>query len=185
MPPIPVLETERLWLRPHGMANAPAVQRRFDNWDVVKYLSDNVPWPYPADGAVTHATMVENDHAGGLKNHWALWIKAGPDEAAGLISLWPDDGKARDMRGFWLDPEFQGHGYMTEAANRVTDYALVELGWPHLWLNNAKDNVRSAAVKQRQGAVLVDEELADYVCGRLPRQVWRLDREAWIARRRA
>jgi ribosomal-protein-alanine N-acetyltransferase len=183
MPPIPVLETERLWLKPYALSDATCVQRRFNNWEVVKYLSTQVPWPYPDDGAATFVAMAQANNTTGAKNHWALWIKDGPEEPVGAISLWPDDGKSRDMRGFWLDPEFQGQGYMTEAANRVTDYALIELGWPHLWLNNARDNVRSAAVKERQGAVLVDEEFSDFVCGRLPRQVWRLDREAWIARR--
>ena len=40
------------------------------------------------------------------------------------------------MRGFWLDPEFQGRGLMTEAADRVTDYAFRDLDWPHLWVSN-------------------------------------------------
>jgi hypothetical protein len=66
----------------------------------------------------------------------------------------------------------------------VTDYALIELGWPHLWLGNAADNVRSAKVKERQGAVFVEVFDRDYVIGRLPRQTWKLDRDAWIARRK-
>jgi RimJ/RimL family protein N-acetyltransferase len=183
LPPIRVLETERLWLKPARVSDAPSVQRRFNNWEVVKYLSAQVPWPYPPDGAETFLTGVEADHASGVKNHWGIWIKGGPSEVVGVISLWPDDGVSRDMRGFWLDPEFQGHGYMTEAANRVTDYALIELGWPCLWVGNATANIRSARVKERQGAALVETVEYDYVCGRQPRQTWRLDADAWRARR--
>lgn len=183
MPPIPVLETERLWLRPYARSDAPAVQRLFPTWAVVEFLSAQIPWPYPADGAESFLRVAEADNAAGSKNHWGIWLKGGPEHVVGAISLWPDDGVSHDMRGFWLDPDFQGRGLMTEAADRVTDYALIELGWPHLWVGNATANVRSARVKQRQGAVLVREEMAEFVSGRLPRQVWRLDRAAWIARR--
>ena len=63
---------------------------------------------------------------------------------------------SRDQRGFWLDPAFQGQGLMTEAADRVTDYAFRELGWPCLWLSNAQDNHASRRIKEKQGARLVD-----------------------------
>jgi RimJ/RimL family protein N-acetyltransferase len=182
MPPIPLLETRRLWLRPYRLADAPAVQRRFSRWEVIEFLGAQVPWPYPDDGAQSFLQIAEADNASGAKNHWGIWLKGGPDEVIGAISLWPDDGISHDMRGFWLDPDFQGRGLMTEAADRVTDYALTELGWPRLWLGNAKANVRSAAVKQRQGAVLVGEEMRNFVSGRLPRQVWLLDHTTWLAR---
>ena len=56
------------------------------------------------------------------------------------------------MRGFWLDPAFQGRGLMTEAADRVTDYAFRHLGWPCLWLSNAQENLASRRIKEKQGA---------------------------------
>ena len=68
--------------------------------------------------------------ARGEKCAWAITLKDGDDEMIGRIDLWADDGEQRDQRGFWLDPEFWGRGLMTEAANRVTDFALLELGWP-------------------------------------------------------
>ena len=54
MPPVPVLETERLILRPLREADASAVQRRFPQWEVVQYLHDEVPWPYPDNGAAVN-----------------------------------------------------------------------------------------------------------------------------------
>ena len=59
--------------------------------------------------------------------------EGGPDELIGRIDLWPDDGVSRDQRGFWLDPAFAGRGLMTEAAERVTEFAFVELGWPRIY----------------------------------------------------
>ena len=71
----------------------------------------------------------------------------------------------------------------TEAANRVTDFALVELGWPHLWLNNAEDNIASHRVKEKQGATIIDRTTRGYVYGQGVKVTWLLTREAWLAHR--
>ena len=114
---------------------------------------------------------------------WALALKGGADEPIGSIQLRPDDGESRDMRGFWLDPAHWGRGLMTEAAERVTEYAFVDLGWPVLWLRNGERNVASHRVKEKQGAVIVDRVPARFVGGEGFSLVWRLDRDAWLARR--
>jgi len=184
-PETPVLETERLILRPLRESDAPAIQRRFPQWEIVRWLHSEVPWPYPADGAA--ANMIEclakMDHR--RQCCWAITLKGGDDELIGRIDLWADDGVRRDMRGFWLDPALWGRGLMTDAANRVTDFALIELGWPHLWLSNAEANVASHRVKQKQGATLVDRSPRDYVSGPGIKVTWLLTREAWLAHRQA
>jgi hypothetical protein len=49
----PTLTTPRLFLRPVALADASAIQEHFANWNVIKHIGGNVPWPYPADGAET------------------------------------------------------------------------------------------------------------------------------------
>jgi len=182
LPPTPVLETERLMLRPLAPLDAPTVQRLFPRWEIVRHLNTRVPWPYPADGAEQFIALCQEEMARGEKHHWSIRLKDGPDELIGCINLWPDDGESRDMRGFWLDPQFQGRGLMTEAANRVTDYAFRELGWPHLWVTNAEANRASARVKEKQGARLVGFEAHRFVEGESRRMVWLIEREAWLSR---
>lgn len=46
----PILETERLLLKPVTIKDAPALQGHFNNWNIIKNLLDTVPWPYPKDG---------------------------------------------------------------------------------------------------------------------------------------
>ncbi|HZZ90194.1 MAG TPA: GNAT family N-acetyltransferase [Caulobacteraceae bacterium] len=179
MPATPVLETERLILRPPRERDVPTIQRRFPQWEVVRWLHAEVPWPYPDDGAAQHWRRMQGEMERREKSHWAITLK-GDDDLIGLIVLWADDGETRDQRGFWLDPAFWGRGLMTEAANRVTDYALVELGWPHLWLNNAEANVASHRVKEKQGAKLIDRTPRDYVSGPGTKVTWLLTREAWL-----
>lgn len=183
LPPTPVLHTRRLILRPVRPEDAPALQRRFPRWEVVRHLDASVPWPYPADGAATHLARCQEELDLGAKHHWAILPKGGPDELIGGIDLWPDDGKSRSQRGFWLDPDFQDQGLMTEAAERAAAYAFQELGWPHLWLTNAEANTASARIKEKQGARLVDRVPGRSVSGEGTMMVWLLKREDWLARR--
>jgi RimJ/RimL family protein N-acetyltransferase len=186
LPDTPLLETRRLTLRPLSRQDVPAIQRRFPKWEVVRrYLAVHVPWPYPSDGAATHVAECLEQMARREKCYWAICLKHDPGELIGRIDLWPDDGKSRDQRGFWLDPEFQGQGLMTEAAKRITEFAFVELGWPHLWLSNAEANVASGRIKEKQGAQLIDRTPSRFVCGEVTRMVWLLRREDWLARRSA
>ena len=72
---------------------------------------------------------------------------------------------------------------MTEATERVTGYAFLELGGPHLWLSNAEANAASHRVKEKQGALIVERTPTRYVSGDGVKITWLLTREAWLARR--
>lgn len=183
LPPTPTLATERLILRPIEMRDAPAVQRYFPDWEVLKYLHAKLPWPYPEDGAVTNIRECLEEDERRERFHWAITLKDGGDELIGRIDLWPFDGEKRDMRGFYLARPYWGRGLMTEAAEEVTRYAFEDLGWPFLYLTNAEPNLASRRVKEKQGALLIDRELAAYMAGELTREVWLLTREAWKERR--
>jgi ribosomal-protein-alanine N-acetyltransferase len=183
LPPTPVLETARLILRPLEARDTPAIQRIFPQWEVVQYLNAEVPWPYPDDGAATNMAQCLAKRAQGLQFYWAITLKGGDDELRGRIDLWPDDGQRHDMRGFWLDPLLHGQGLMTEAAEAVTGYAFEVLAWPHLFLTNASENRASRRIKEKQGATLLLQEPWAWVGGTGVRDVWKLTREAWLARR--
>jgi RimJ/RimL family protein N-acetyltransferase len=183
LPPLRALETERLRLKPLAMSDAPAIQRRFAHWEIVKLLNGKVPWPYPADGAEQFLKKKLADQAAGTDTYaWGLWLKGGPDEVIGIIELRPHGGT--DARGFWLSQEFWGRGLMTEAADRVLDFAFDEVGMTEITLTNAKENERSGAVKVREGATPVGEDTIETVSGVKPRQLWRLTAEDWRKRKR-
>ncbi|WP_349645158.1 GNAT family N-acetyltransferase [Bradyrhizobium sp. U87765 SZCCT0110] len=180
LPPTPTLVADRLVLRPLQERDASAIQRLFPQWEVVRWLTASIPWPYPADGAAANMAETLAQRVRGEKFFWAITLK-GDDELRGRIDLWPFDGRNRDMRGFWLDPALHGRGLMTEAANAVTSFAFEELNWPFLYLTNAVANRASARVKEKQGAIEIAREPFAYVCGEGERQIWQLTREAWRA----
>jgi ribosomal-protein-alanine N-acetyltransferase len=147
LPPLRTLETKRLWLKPLAMSDAAAIQRRFAHWDIVKLLNGKVPWPYPDDAAVQFLKGKIEDRKDPAENYtWGLWLKDGepddPGELIGIIELRPKAGT--DARGFWLSKDFWGRGLMTEAADRVLDFAFDECGMSEITLTNAKENVARA-----------------------------------------
>lgn len=181
-PPTPTLETRRLILRPLTFEDAPAIQRLFPQWEVIRHLNPVVPWPYPDDGALTNVTECLVTRRG-QKFHWAITLKDRPGDLRGRIDLWPDDGEQRDMRGFWLDPTLQGQGLMTEAAERVTAFAFEEMGWPLLYLTNAEANGASHRIKEKQGATIFSRTPARFRGGEGVRVTWVLTRDAWLTAR--
>ena len=177
---VPALTTSRLLLRPLELADAPAVQATFPQWEIVRYSSDRVPWPYLADGA----TRFIRDLAlpamrRGEAWHWSIRLKAAPETLIGQINVMDTSG---DNRGFWLDPAWQGQGLMSEAVEVVTEFWFETLGRPVLRAPKAAANVRSRRVSQRGGMRLVETVERDYVSGRQAAEVWELTREEWRQR---
>tara|TARA_E500000305_G_scaffold37968_1_gene29161 strand:+ start:105 stop:680 length:576 start_codon:yes stop_codon:yes gene_type:complete len=181
-PDIPVLETERLILRPLELADAPAVQKTFPQWEIVKHLSSaSIPWPYPPDGAMTFIRDIALPAMReGSEWTWSLRPRSGPDALIGLIGLYD---KSEANRGFWLAPEWQGKGLMSEAVEVVTNFWFVNLGRSLMRIPKAAPNLASRRISEKTGMRLVETGEKDYVCGRLPTEVWEITREEWLAQK--
>lgn len=175
----PALETPRLLLRPLAIEDAAPVQEIFPRWEIVQYLNAIVPWPYPADGALTYYRDVALPAvARGEQWHWTLRLRSAPDRIVGAIGLIRGEN---DNRGFWLVPELQGHGLMTEAVIAVNDYWFDVLGFPVLRAPKAVANVPSRRISEKTGMRHVATVERDLVCGRVPSEVWEITAEEWRA----
>ncbi len=177
----PVLETERLWLRPLELADAEQAQPLFAQWEVVKYLALTVPWPFPGDGAYRfYRDVALPQMERGEAWHWSLRLKTDPERLIGCISLLTGDDA---NRGFWLAPEWQGMGLMSEACDAVTDFWFGTLGFARLRAPKAVANAASRRISEKQGMRVVETKESDFVCGRLPAEIWELTAEEWRKRR--
>jgi [ribosomal protein S5]-alanine N-acetyltransferase len=176
----PTLETSRLILRPLTLADAPAAQLLFPHWEIVRYLNDKVPWPYPPDGALQFYRDVALPAVErGEQWIWSIILKGGPKHLIGAINLM----KNRDEnRGFWLGLAWQGQGLMAEACDAVTEFWFDCLGQERLRVSKAAPNTASRRVSERQGARLVAVEERNYVSGRFKTEIWELSRDEWKAR---
>lgn len=180
-PDLPVLHTPPD-PAPAGAEDADAIQRLFPQWEVVRYLADQIPWPYPPDGA---RHFVENlalpAMARGQQWHWSIREQAAPEALIGVISLMDDEPD--NHRGFWLAPAWQGRGYMSEACEAVTGYWFETLGKPLLRAPKAAPNAASRRISEKSGMRLLRTEERGYVSGRHPSELWEISREEWLARR--
>ena len=172
-------ETKRLILRPLEIADAAQIQELFPHWEIVRYLRNVIPWPYPADGALQFVRdMALPAMERGEQWVWTLRLKTAPERVVGLINLQRGD---HDNRGFWLGLAWHGKGLMSEACVWVNDFWFETLGFSVLRVAKARDNTISRRISEKQGMRLVGVEERDYVCGRLPSEDWAITANEWRA----
>ena len=175
----PELETPRLFLRPLELADAAQAQILFPHWEIVRYLSDKVPWPYPPDASyIFYRDVALPAVERGEAWHWTIRLKEQPTRLIGSICLTKG---AEKNRGFWLGLPWQGRGLMTEACGVVTDFWFGTLGFPLLRVPKAIANAASRRISVRGGMRVVSTLDRDYVCGRQPTEMWEITAEEWRA----
>jgi RimJ/RimL family protein N-acetyltransferase len=145
---------------------------------VVRYLNALVPWPYPADGALTYLRDIALPAiAAGKEWHWSIRLKSAPEQLIGNISLMDQQD---NNRGLWLGPKWQGQGLMTEASGAVTEYWFKTLVRSVLRVPKATPNLGSRKLSERTGMRLIRSDEDDFVSGRFPRDIWEITREEWL-----
>jgi RimJ/RimL family protein N-acetyltransferase len=178
---VATLQTQRLTIRPLQESDIPAVQRNFEDWETVRFLTSAVPWPYPPNGAMQWYRDVVVPGQGITNWSWAICLKESPEQLVGVIELFRDRAS---HRGFWLDRNFRGNGYMEEAARAVNEHAFTVLGFEKLNFDNAMGNIPSRRIKEKTGAKLIGVRPASLVDTTIKEmEHWELTKEAWLANR--
>jgi ribosomal-protein-alanine N-acetyltransferase len=178
---IPGGQTERLILRPLELADADQIQEHFSHWEIVQFLSDAVPWPYPADGALHYCRNVSLPSIErGDAWEWTIRLRTEPASVIGAISVL----KGENNRGFWLGVPWHGRGYMSEASQWATDFWFETLGNTVLRVPKAAANLASRRISEKQGMRVVATMEKGYVSGRLPSEIWEITAEEWRAWKR-
>lgn len=175
----PTLETERLILKPVEIADAPAVQKHFNNWNIIKNLLDTVPWPYPDNGAEDYLkNRVMPQIKKGETHVWSIRQKQKPDDLIGLIE-YRHVTERDDNRGFWLAEPYWKQGYMTEAVARVNDFIFDDLGVERIVVCNFEGNQGSRRVKEKTGATFIGTCEKSHHEGKVRSEMWEITAENW------
>ncbi len=178
---VPILETPRLRLYPLELADADHIQLLFPHWEIVRYLSRKVPWPYPAGGALSFCRDIALPAMErGEAWYWTLRLRREPALLIGCISLMKGDD---ENRGFWLGLPWQRQGLMCEACEAVTEFWFDCLKLPVLRVHKAIANVASHRISEKQGMRLVGTGEREYVCGVMPAETWELTADEWRAQK--
>jgi ribosomal-protein-alanine N-acetyltransferase len=182
LPMTPIFETKRLTLRPVTLDDAPATQRLFPQWEIVRNLGHNIPWPYPEDGALQfYRDVALPAMERGEQWLWAIRLKQGPSHLVGCIGL----NIVRDNnRGFWVGLPWQGRGIMQEACETVTDFWFNGLGRDKLRVAKSVGNIASRRITEKEGSRLVSIEDRVFRMGATQAEIWEMTKEEWNARRR-
>jgi ribosomal-protein-alanine N-acetyltransferase len=145
----PILETERLRLRPFTMADAPTVQLLAGAREVAA-TTINIPFPY-ADG------MAES----WITTHPDLWrqgrgVICAIDSVAevrliGATGLRIDVGQRRAELGYWIGRHWWGRGYATEASRALVAWAFERLGLQRIFARHFASNPASGRVLEKIG----------------------------------
>lgn len=145
----PVLDTQRLRLRPFTLEDAPAVQRLAGN-AAVAATTLAVPHPYPEGAAATWIST----HAARWAAHeeLVLAITLTPTrEFVGAISLLFCVGSERADLGYWMGAPYWNRGYTTEAARAVVDYGFRVLQLNRIQAHHMAENPASGRVMEKIG----------------------------------
>jgi ribosomal-protein-alanine N-acetyltransferase len=157
---LPVLESERLILRPIIMDDAQ---------DMFEYASDDeVTAPLTWN---THKTIKETEDA--IQDYF---LRKGKDQFESYAVVLKDENKmigtcdymhhnkvANSAEiGFAFNKNYWGHGYATEATKRLIQFSFEVLKLSKLTISHSKHNNKSSRVVEKCGFKLLNETL-DYL----------------------
>jgi RimJ/RimL family protein N-acetyltransferase len=140
----PIIETQRLVLRPHRMEDADAMAQSLNDWQVTRMLA-RVPLPYSRDDA---RDWLNRQRSGALPG-WNLAITEGDGVHIGCIGLEPRHGLWH--LGYWLNRFYWGHGLMSEAAFAAIERFQRRMPETVLYSGAFADNAASLRIQAKLG----------------------------------
>lgn len=142
----PVLETERLILRPVTLDDAEALFSWNSDERVTRFMSYSTLTDISQTIDFIKSTFTEENEW-----HWAFVLKE-ENRVIGTGSIGPD----AQMQGYWgigynLRYDYWHKGYCTEAMKAIIDFAYRNLGVKKICSDHAVDNPRSGKVMEKCG----------------------------------
>jgi RimJ/RimL family protein N-acetyltransferase len=145
----PALTTERLILRPRGLADTEACLAMDREPEVTRYISG--PWGDP----VAHRAFIEARTIGPYPDglgYWTIAPRDEPDAFAGWVLLIPLDAVGPEIEIGWrLRPAVWGLGYASEAAGAVLRYGFETVDLDEIVAEIDPANLASIRLAERIG----------------------------------
>ncbi|MDI5981478.1 GNAT family N-acetyltransferase [Amycolatopsis magusensis] len=152
---VPVLSTERLTLRGLTREDTDAVLRVFADPEMSRFFQADFSDPARCREMIDRRLSYDGPPELG---HWVLEQDGEVIGLAHLRPSWELPGNVTEL-GYFIEPRHGGKGLATEAAARLLDYGLVELGVPAVWALIRDANVSSVKLAQRLGFLDVGSEI--------------------------
>jgi len=157
----PMLETERLFLRPLTLDDTDFVFRHFSDPLVARYLLDEPPVASPEEARAIIRFYLEPE--GKNRNRWGVLRKA-DQRLIGTCGFHKWDKAHRRVEiGYDLSPDCWGQGYMTEALRAAIDNAFTRMNLYRIDALVHVENTGSNRILQKLGFRL-EGVLRGYFC---------------------
>ena len=143
----PVLQTERLILRPTALEDFPRWAEMMADPEASRFIGGVQPASTAWRGVMTMAgawSLTGIAMFSVIERDTGLWL--------GRIGPWRPEGWPGDEVGWGLHPDAQGKGYALEAATATINYAFDVLGWDDVIHTIDPENVPSQRLAERLGA---------------------------------
>lgn len=175
--PLPVLETDRLILRPPQREDLDAWAAFVEDAEVQRFIGGVQPRPV----AWRHLCI--------MAGAWSIEgfsmfsvIEKSSGRWIGRLGPWQPEGWPGTEVGWGLVRDAWGKGYASEGATAAIDWAFDTLGWTEVIHTIAPENVNSQAVAKRLGSTVLRDGWLPAPHDK-PTVVWGQSREQWRARR--
>ena len=149
---MPTYETERLLIRPTAVEDAPFILELLNTPKWLQYIGDrNLNTVADAD-AYIKTKMIPQFKRVGFSNNTV--IRKADGVKIGTCGLYDREGLEGVDIGFAFLPAYEKQGYGFEAASKIKDIAITELGITHLSGITTKDNTASHRLLEKLGLTL-------------------------------
>jgi len=140
----PILETERLILREHDLADAEALFAMRTNETVMKYIDRERP--KDIFEIKDFISRFRNGYENGDNLAWVIALKENPKQMIGSVGYWRTDfANHRAEIGYMLHPDYWRKGIISEALKKSIAFGFEEVD---LHTISANINVKNDASRQ-------------------------------------
>ena len=144
---VPVIDTDRLHLRPPELGDFPVVA------DILASpRSEGMDGPMSREDAWYEFIQMTATWALRGHGYWTVTDRTS-GEVLGFAGLGFEPGDREPELGYFLTEAAEGHGFASEAAAAIRDFGFGRLGLASMVSYIFRDNARSIALARRLGAV--------------------------------
>ncbi|WP_321395795.1 GNAT family N-acetyltransferase [Emcibacter sp.] len=176
---IRTIETERLTLRPFEPADAVQMSAIFSDWEVTRWLSTNVPFPFSEQDGLDMIRARDKDWAAGNGASYGAFDRETGEQVGGVRVFSFDEVSEV---GYWLARSAWGKGFGTELLRAVVAGCFTHSPIREIVAQTSADNKGSQRILEKAGFIFegqTPEEFArcghEHGCG----EFFRLKKEDW------
>ena len=154
------LETGRLVIRDHNKDDLHSFHALVSDREVMRFLPE-IYCDSMEESEESLRIGIEEAEKEHREKYFFVIIEKGSDQYIGDIGF-TVTSKETGHLGYFINKRFWGHGYTTEAARRVLDFAFEEAGLHKVVTGCLKENIGSESVMKKCG-MIKEADLAEHV----------------------